>query len=167
VASDQNFTDLGSTEHSVENHEMRNREKRFFHKHLVMTIVLLGKELVQKSSVSELQRSQNEVSRHSAQDCRNDKTRFKGNVNKVHPTMQINWSMIGRLLFSLTVNSSITNLLAKQTHDCKSVCVSVARTIVSLLPKEMRSGTAVGVCIKENETDCVWLVVLYEKSMKL
>jgi hypothetical protein len=26
VASDQNFADLGSTEHSVENHEMRNRE---------------------------------------------------------------------------------------------------------------------------------------------
>jgi hypothetical protein len=26
VASDQNFTDLGSTEHSVENHEMRNHE---------------------------------------------------------------------------------------------------------------------------------------------
>jgi hypothetical protein len=25
VASDQNFIDLGSTEHSVENHEMRNR----------------------------------------------------------------------------------------------------------------------------------------------
>jgi hypothetical protein len=26
VASDRNFTDLGSTWHSVENHEMRNRE---------------------------------------------------------------------------------------------------------------------------------------------
>jgi hypothetical protein len=26
----QNFADLGSTEHSVENHEMRNRESSFF-----------------------------------------------------------------------------------------------------------------------------------------
>jgi hypothetical protein len=66
-----------------------------------MTIVILGKELVQKSSVSELRRSRNEVSRHSAQDCRNAETRFKGNINKVHPTEQINWNMIGRLLFSL------------------------------------------------------------------
>jgi hypothetical protein len=110
-----------------------------------MTIVILGKELVQKSSVSELRRSRNEVSRHSAQDCRNAETRFKGNVNKVHPTVQINWNMIGRLLFSLTVNSSVTNLLAKQTHDCQSVGVSVARTVVFLLPKEMRSATAVDV----------------------
>jgi hypothetical protein len=39
-----------------------------------MTIVILGKELVQKSSVSELRRSGNEVSRHSAQDCRNVET---------------------------------------------------------------------------------------------
>jgi hypothetical protein len=29
VESDQNFADLGSTEHSVENHEMRNRESTF------------------------------------------------------------------------------------------------------------------------------------------
>jgi hypothetical protein len=29
VASDQNFADLGSTEHSVEIHEMRNRESAF------------------------------------------------------------------------------------------------------------------------------------------
>jgi hypothetical protein len=29
VASDQNFVDLGSTEHSVENREMRNRESAF------------------------------------------------------------------------------------------------------------------------------------------
>jgi hypothetical protein len=104
-----------------------------------MTIVILGKELVQKSSVSELRRSRNEVSRHSAQDCRNAETRFKGNVNKVHPTEQINWNMIGRLLFSLTVNSSVTNLLAKQTHHCESVGVSVAQTVVFRLPKEMRS----------------------------
>jgi hypothetical protein len=44
------------------------------------------------------------------------------------------------------------NLLAKQTHDCKSVSVSVgvsvAQTVVFLLPKEMRSATAVEVCIK-------------------
>jgi hypothetical protein len=92
-----------------------------------MTIVILGKELVQKSSVSELWRSQNEVSRHSAQDCRNAETRFKGNVNKVHPTEQINWNMIGRLLFSLTVNSSVTNLLEKRTHYCESVGVSIAQ----------------------------------------
>jgi hypothetical protein len=55
------------------------------------------------------------------------------------------------------------NLLAKRTHDCQSVGVSVARTIVFLLPKEMRSGMVMGVWIKENETDCVWVVVLYEK----
>ena len=47
-------------------HEMQIHEKRFLHRHLVMTIVILGKELVQKSSVSKLWRSQNEVSRHSA-----------------------------------------------------------------------------------------------------
>jgi hypothetical protein len=108
-----------------------------------MTIVMLGKELAQKRSVSELQKSRNEVSRHSAQDCRNAETRFKGNVNKVHPTEQINWNMIGRLLFSLRVNSPVTNLLVKRTHDCKSVSisvgVSVARTVVFLLPKEMGS----------------------------
>jgi hypothetical protein len=79
--------------------------------------------------------------------------------------------MIGRLLFSLRVNSPVTNLLAKQTHDCKSVSisigVSVAWTSVFLLPKEMGSGTTMGVCIKENETDCAGLVVLYEKRMKL
>jgi hypothetical protein len=78
-----------------------------------MTIVILGKELVQKSSVSELWRSRNEVSRHSAQDCRNAETRFKSNINKVHPTAQINWNIIGRLLFSLIVNLSVTNLLVK------------------------------------------------------
>ena len=84
----------------------------------------------------------------------------KPNVNKVHPTTQINWNMIGRLLFFLTVNLSVTNLLLKWIHDCESVGVSVAGTIVFLLPKEMRSGTAVEVCIKENKLDCVWLVVL-------
>jgi hypothetical protein len=117
-----------------------------------MTIVILGKELVQKSSVLELQRSRNEVSRHSAQDCGNAEMRFKGNVNEVHPTEQINWNMIGRLLFSLRGNFPVTNLLAKRTHDCKSVSVSVgvsvAWTIVFLLPKEMRSATVVEVCIK-------------------
>ena len=51
-------------------HETRIREKR-----LVMTIVILGKELVQKSSVSELRRSRNEVSRHSTQNCRMPKCR--------------------------------------------------------------------------------------------
>jgi hypothetical protein len=59
------------------------------------------------------------------------------------------------------------NLLAKQTHDCQSVGVSLAWTIVFLLPKEMRSATVVDVCIKENETDSVWLVVMYVKGMKL
>ena len=33
VASDRNFADLGSTEHSVENHEMRNRES-YDHNHI-------------------------------------------------------------------------------------------------------------------------------------
>jgi hypothetical protein len=51
--------------------------------------------------------------------------------------------MIGRLLFSLRVNSPVMNLLAKRTHDCKlvsvSVGVSVAQTIFFLLPKEMGS----------------------------
>jgi hypothetical protein len=62
------------------------------------------------------------------------------------------------------------NLLAKWIHDCKSVSVSVgvsvAQTIVFLLPKEMGSGTVGGVCIKENETDCVvfFLVVLDENE---
>jgi hypothetical protein len=66
-------------------------------------------------------------------------------------------------MFSLTVNSSVTNLLAKQTHDCESIGISVSRTVVFLLPKEMRSGIIVRMCIKENDTDCVWLVVQYEK----
>jgi hypothetical protein len=77
------------------------------------------------------------------QECRNVETQFKGKINKVHPMVRINWNMIGRLLFSLTVNSSIMNLLVKQTHDCKSVSVSlgvsVARTVVFLLPKELGS----------------------------
>jgi hypothetical protein len=51
-------------------------------------------------------------------------------------------------------------------HDYKlvsvSVGLSVAWTIVFLLPKEMGSGTATGVCIKENETDCVWRAILEE-----
>ena len=89
-------------------------------------------------------------------DCRNVETQFKGNVNKVHPTEQINWNMIGGLLFSLTVSSSVMNLLEKQTHDCRSVGVSVAQMIVFLLPKEMRRGTVMGVCIKEKDTDCAW-----------
>jgi hypothetical protein len=29
----------------------------------------------------------------------------------------------------------------------------------------MGSGTAMGVCIKENETDCVWLAILEEKEL--
>jgi hypothetical protein len=70
-------------------------------------------------------------------------TRFKGKINKVHPTVRIKWNMIGRLLFSLTVNPSVTNLLVKRTHDCKSVSVSVgvsvARTVVFLLTKELGS----------------------------
>jgi hypothetical protein len=98
------------------------------------------------------------------QDCRNAETRFKGKINKIHPTVQINWNMIGGLLFSLTVNSSVMNLLAIQTHDYRSVGVSVARTVVFLLPKEMRRGTAVGVCIKENDTDGVWLVLFWTKN---
>ena len=75
--------------------------------------------------------------------------------------------MIGRLLFSLTVNPSVMTLLVKQIHDCESVGVLVARTIVFLFPKEMQSATAVETCIKENETDCGRLVVLDEKRIKL
>jgi hypothetical protein len=60
-------------------------------------------------------------------------------------------------------------LLAKWTHDCKSVSVSVGLSVswivVFLLPKEMGSGTAMGVCIKENETDCVRLAILEEKEL--
>ena len=37
--------------------------------------------------------------------------------------------LIGGLLFSLTVNSLVWNLLAKQTHDCKSVSVSVGVSV--------------------------------------
>jgi hypothetical protein len=77
--------------------------------------------------------------------------------------VKIRLNMIGGLLFSLTVNLSVTNLIAKQTHDCQSVGVSVARTIVFLLPKEMRRRTAVGVCIKEKDTDSAVLVVLGRK----
>jgi uncharacterized membrane protein YhaH (DUF805 family) len=84
----------------------------------------------------------------------------KPDVNKVHPTTQINWNMITRLLFFLTVNLSVTNLLVKRIHDCESVGVSVAGTIVFLLSKEMRSGTTMEVCIKENKIDCVWLDIL-------
>jgi hypothetical protein len=42
------------------------------------------------------------------QECRNAETRFKGKINKVHPTVQINLNMIEGLLFSLTVNSSVS-----------------------------------------------------------
>jgi hypothetical protein len=54
-------------------YETRIHKKRFLHRHLFMTIVILGKELVQKSSVSKLWRSRNEVSKHSAQNCRMSK----------------------------------------------------------------------------------------------
>jgi hypothetical protein len=51
--------------------------------------------------------------------------------------------LIGGLLFSLTVNSLVWNLLAKWTHDYKSVSVlvgvSVAQTIVFFLSKELGS----------------------------
>jgi hypothetical protein len=51
------------------------------------------------------------------QECRNAETRFKGKINKVHPTVQISLNMIGGILFSLTVNSSVTNQLEKLIHD--------------------------------------------------
>jgi hypothetical protein len=51
------------------------------------------------------------------QECQNAETQFKGNINKFHPTMQINVNMIGGLLFSLTINSSVTNQLAKLIYD--------------------------------------------------
>jgi hypothetical protein len=51
--------------------------------------------------------------------------------------------LIGGLLFSLIVHSLVCNLLAKRTHDCKSVSVlvgvSFARTIVFFLSKELGS----------------------------
>jgi hypothetical protein len=62
--------------------------------------------------------------------------------------VQISLNMIGGLLCSHTVNLSVMNLLAKQTHDCRSVGVSVAWMVVFLLPKEMRRGTAAGVVHK-------------------
>jgi hypothetical protein len=68
--------------------------------------------------------------------------------------------MIGGLLFSLTVNLSVMNLLEKRTHDCRSVGISVARMVVFLLSKDMRRRTVVGVCIKEKDTDSAELVVL-------
>jgi hypothetical protein len=46
------------------------------------------------------------------QECQNVETRFKGKINKVHPMVQINLNMIGGILFSLTINSSVMNLLA-------------------------------------------------------
>jgi hypothetical protein len=51
------------------------------------------------------------------QECRNYETRFKGKINKVHPTVQISLNIIGGLLFPLTVNLSVTNQLAKPIHD--------------------------------------------------
>jgi hypothetical protein len=77
--------------------------------------------------------------------------------------VQISLNMIGGLLFSLRVNLSVTNLLAKWTHDCRSVGFSVARTVVFLLPKEMRRRTVMGVCLKEKDTDSAELVVLGRK----
>jgi hypothetical protein len=70
-----------------------------------MTIVILGKELVQKSSVSELRRSRNEVTRDTQHRIAEmPKPDLKAmSIKFIQP--QINWNMIGRLLFSLTVNS--------------------------------------------------------------
>ena len=51
------------------------------------------------------------------QECRNAETQFKGKINKVQPMVQINLNMIGGILFSLTVNLSVMNLLAKRIPD--------------------------------------------------
>jgi hypothetical protein len=51
------------------------------------------------------------------QECRNAETQFKGKINKVHTMVQIKLNMIGGILFSLTVNSSVLNQLAKLIHD--------------------------------------------------
>jgi hypothetical protein len=59
--------------------------------------------------------------------------------HEANPTVQVNLNKDRGLLFSLTVNSSVTNLLAKRTHDCQSVGISGAETVVFLLPKEMGS----------------------------
>jgi hypothetical protein len=47
--------------------------------------------------------------------------------------------LIGGLLVSLTINSSVSNLLVKRTHDCRLVGVSVAKMVFFLLPKDMGS----------------------------
>jgi hypothetical protein len=51
------------------------------------------------------------------QECRNAEIRFKGKINEVHPTVQMNLNMIRGLLFHLIVNCSVMNQLAKLIHD--------------------------------------------------
>jgi hypothetical protein len=75
-------------------------------------------------------------------------------THEANPTVQVNLEYDQKVTFSLTINPSVTNLLVKRFHDCESIGVSVARTIVFLFPKEMRSTTAVDMCINKNETDC-------------
>jgi hypothetical protein len=43
-----------------------------------------------------------------AQECQNAETRFKGKINKAHPTVQINLKEIGGLLMHDTVKLSET-----------------------------------------------------------
>jgi hypothetical protein len=45
------------------------------------------------------------------------KSDLKARLIKVNPTVQIKLNIIGGLLLSLTINSSVTNLLAKMIHD--------------------------------------------------
>jgi hypothetical protein len=61
---------------------------------------------------------------------------LKARLIKAHPTVQINLNMIRRLLFSLIVNSSVMNQLAKLIHDSCLDGVSIAQTSF-LLPKKM------------------------------
>jgi hypothetical protein len=83
-----------------------------------------------------------------------DLKEMNARTHEANPMVQVNLEYDRKVTFSLTVNPSVTNLLVKRFHDCESVGVSVARTIVFFFPKEMRSATAVDMCIKENETDC-------------
>jgi hypothetical protein len=89
------------------------------------------------------------------QECRNAETRFKGKINKVHPTVRINWNMIGRLLFSLTVNSSVTNLLVKWIHDCELLAFQLLGQLSSFCRRRWEVEPTVRVYKRKRERQCV------------
>lgn len=79
--------------------------------------------------------------------------------------VQINLELIGGLLFFHThLTLSVTNPLVKRTHDCKLVVDQLAFWLAgqlsSIFPKELGSSNVVPMCIKDDETDYVGLVVL-------